>query len=356
MTITEKQVNQALSHVDDPDLGQDLVSLKMIDNIVIDGNKVQFDLVLTTPACPMRNRMREDCINAIHQYISNDVEVQVNLKAKVRNIAPPSELTGVKNTILVASGKGGVGKSTVAANLAVALAKTGARVGLLDADFYGPSIPMMFRLSKVPIQGIERDGKTYMLPVVKYDVQLMSVGFMMEPDKALVWRGPMVSGALKQLATETAWNDVDYLVVDLPPGTGDVQLTVAQSLPVSGAVVVSTPQQVALSDVRRAVEMFRAEEINIPILGFVENMAYFTPAELPENKYYIFGNGGCRRLSEQMNIPLLGEIPLVQSIAEGGDNGEPAALDEKSPEGAAFMHIAGEVAKQLSLIQFNKKK
>ncbi|MBR5665668.1 MAG: Mrp/NBP35 family ATP-binding protein [Bacteroidales bacterium] len=356
MTITEKQVNQALSHVDDPDLGQDLVSLKMIDNIVIDGNKVQFDLVLTTPACPMRNRMREDCINAIHQYISNDVEVQVNLKAKVRNIAPPSELTGVKNTILVASGKGGVGKSTVAANLAVALAKTGARVGLLDADFYGPSIPMMFRLSKVPIQGIERDGKTYMLPVVKYDVQLMSVGFMMEPDKALVWRGPMVSGALKQLATETAWTDVDYLVVDLPPGTGDVQLTVAQSLPVSGAVVVSTPQQVALSDVRRAVEMFRAEEINIPILGFVENMAYFTPAELPENKYYIFGKGGCRRLSEQMNIPLLGEIPLVQSIAEGGDNGEPAALDEKSPEGAAFMHIAGEVAKQLSLIQFNKKK
>lgn len=356
MTITEKQVNQALSHVDDPDLGQDLVSLKMIDNIVIDGNKVQFDLVLTTPACPMRNRMRDDCINAIHQYISNDVEVQVNLKAKVRNIAPPSELTGVKNTILVASGKGGVGKSTVAANLAVALAKTGARVGLLDADFYGPSIPMMFRLSKVPIQGIERDGKTYMLPVVKYDVQLMSVGFMMEPDKALVWRGPMVSGALKQLATETAWNDVDYLVVDLPPGTGDVQLTVAQSLPVSGAVVVSTPQQVALSDVRRAVEMFRAEEINIPILGFVENMAYFTPAELPENKYYIFGKGGCRRLSEQMNIPLLGEIPLVQSIAEGGDNGEPAALDEKSPEGAAFMHIAGEVAKQLSLIQFNKKK
>ncbi len=356
MTITEKQVNQALSHVDDPDLGQDLVTLKMIDNIAIDGNKVSFDLVLTTPACPMRNRMREDCTNAIRQYIGPEVEVQVNLTAKVRGNAPTPELTGVKNTILVASGKGGVGKSTVAANLAVALAKTGARVGLLDADFYGPSIPMMFRLSKVPIQGIERDGKTYMLPVVKYDVQLMSVGFMMEPDKALVWRGPMVSGALKQLATETAWNDVDYLVVDLPPGTGDVQLTVAQSLPVSGAVVVSTPQQVALSDVRRAVEMFRAEEINIPILGFVENMAYFTPAELPENKYYIFGKGGCRRLSEQMNIPLLGEIPLVQSIAEGGDNGEPAALDEKSPEGAAFMHIAEEVAKQLSLIQFNKKK
>lgn len=356
MKITEKQVTDALSHVNDPDLGQDLVTLKMIENIAIDGNRVSFDLVLTTPACPMRNRMKEDCTNAIHQHIGADVDVQVNLTAKVRDNAPSSELTGVKNTILVASGKGGVGKSTVAANLAVALAKTGARVGLLDADFYGPSIPMMFRLSKVPIQGIERDGKTFMLPVVKYDVQLMSVGFMMDPDKALVWRGPMVSGALKQLATETAWNDVDYLVVDLPPGTGDVQLTVAQSLPVSGAVVVSTPQQVALADVRRAVEMFRADEINIPVLGFVENMAYFTPAELPGNKYYIFGQGGCRRLSEQMNIPLLGEIPIVQSIAEGGDNGEPAALDEKSPEGAAFMRMAEEVAKQLSLIQYKNKR
>ncbi|MBP5614051.1 MAG: Mrp/NBP35 family ATP-binding protein, partial [Bacteroidales bacterium] len=313
MNITEKQVNQALSHVEDPDLGQDLVTLKMIDNIVIEGNKVQFDLVLTTPACPMRNQMREACIQAIRQHIGPEVEVQVNLTARMRQAAPHSELTGVKNTILVASGKGGVGKSTVAANLAVALAKSGARVGLLDADFYGPSIPMMFRLSKMPIEGIERDGKTFMLPVVKYGVQLMSVGFLMEPNKALIWRGPMVAGALKQLATETAWNDVDYLVVDLPPGTGDVQLTIAQSLPVSGAVVVSTPQQIALSDVIRAVEMFQAKEINIPILGFVENMAYFTPAELPDHKYYIFGREGCRRLSEQMQIPLLGEIPLVQS-------------------------------------------
>lgn len=354
MELTVKQVTDALSHVEDPDLGQDLVSLKMIDNIVIEGNKVGFDLVLTTPACPMRNKMKEECIAAIHQYVDAHVEVNVNLTAKVRQSAPESELTGVKNVILVASGKGGVGKSTVAANLAVALSKTGARVGLLDADFYGPSVPMMFQLAKQPIQGIERDGKTFMLPVVKYGVQLMSIGFMMEPNKALIWRGPMVAGALKQLATETAWNDVDYLVVDLPPGTGDVQITIAQSLPVSGAVVVSTPQQIALSDVIRAVEMFQAPEINIPILGFVENMAYFTPAELPDNKYYIFGKNGCRNLSEQMNLPFLGEIPLVQSITEGGDNGEPVALNENSPEGAAFMRMACEVAKQLSMVQHKK--
>lgn len=354
MEFTVKQVTDALSHVNDPDLGQDLVSLKMIDNIVIDGNKVGFDLVLTTPACPMRHKMKDECIAAIHQYVDAGIEVSVNLTAKVRPINKPSELTGVKNTILVASGKGGVGKSTVAANLAVALAKTGARVGLLDADFYGPSVPMMFQLGKQAIQGIEKDGKTLMLPVMKYGIQLMSVGFMMDPNKALIWRGPMVSGALKQLATETAWDDVDYLVVDLPPGTGDVQITIAQSLPVSGAVVVSTPQQIALADVIRAVEMFQAPEINIPILGFVENMAYFTPAELPGNKYYIFGKNGCKNLSEQMNIPLLGEIPLVQSISEGGDSGEPVALDENTPEGAAFMQMAGEVAKQLSIVQHRK--
>lgn len=354
MEFTVKQVTDALSHVNDPDLGQDLVSLKMIDNIAIEGNKVEFDLVLTTPACPMRHKMKDECVAAIHRYVDESIEVNVKLTAKVRSMDKPSELTGVKNTILVASGKGGVGKSTVAANLAVALAKSGARVGLLDADFYGPSVPMMFQLTKQSIQGIERDGKTYMLPVVKYGIQLMSIGFMMDPNKALIWRGPMVSGALKQLATETAWNDVDYLVVDLPPGTGDVQITIAQSLPVSGAVVVSTPQQIALSDVIRAVEMFQAPEINIPILGFVENMAYFTPAELPENKYYIFGKNGCKKLSEQMNIPLLGEIPLVQSIAEGGDNGEPVALNENTPEGAAFLQMAGEVAKQLSIAQHKK--
>ncbi len=348
--LNETSVKEALSHVNDPDLGRDLVSLNMIDNIVIQGKKVSFNLVLTTPACPMRNQMREECVAAIRQHFGDEVEVEVNLTAQVKAAASDkTALTGVKNVILVASGKGGVGKSTVAANLAVALAKSGARTGLLDADFYGPSIPMMFQLGQQQIMGAEKDGKTMMLPVVRYDVQLMSVGFMMDPSKALVWRGPMVSSALKQLAAETAWDRVDYLVVDLPPGTGDVQLTIAQSLPVSGAVIVSTPQQVALADVIRAVEMFQAPEIHIPILGFVENMAYFTPAELPDNKYYIFGKNGCRNLATRMGIPFLGEIPLVQSITEGGDAGEPVALREDTAEGRAFHQLAGEVAKQLAM-------
>ena len=350
MELTTSSVEQALRQVNDPDLGQDLVSLKMIDHITVQGRTVSFDLVLTTPACPMRQQMKSECVDAIHRLIGEDVQVNVNLTANVKaNDSGKIPLNGVKNIILVASGKGGVGKSTVAANLAVALARMGARTGLLDADFYGPSIPIMFQLGQEQIMGVEKEGKTMMLPMVKYDVQLMSVGFMMDPSKALVWRGPMVSSALKQLATETAWDNVDYLVVDLPPGTGDVQLTIAQSLPVSGAVIVSTPQQVALADVIRAVEMFRADEIKIPILGFVENMAYFTPAELPQNKYYIFGKGGCRNLASQMNIPFLGEIPLVQSIAEGGDAGEPIALNEESPEGKAFYRMAGEVAKQLAI-------
>lgn len=353
MKITKEQVSQALSHVNDPDLGRDLVSLQMIENIQTAEGKVSFDLVLTTPACPMRNQMKTECIAAIRQYIGEEVEVEVRLTSKARP-AVSADLSGVQHVILVASGKGGVGKSTVAANLAVALAKSGARTGLLDADFYGPSIPIMFQLGQQPIQGVEKDGKTLMLPVEKYGVQLMSIGFMMDPKRALVWRGPMVSGALKQLATETAWQEVDYLVVDLPPGTGDVQLTIAQSFPVSGAIVVSTPQEVALSDVRRAVEMFKAPELHIPILGFVENMAYFTPAELPDHKYYIFGKNGCKKLSEEMQLPLLGEIPLVQSIAEGGDSGVPVALDEHSPEGEAFMRMASEVIRRVSVVQYNK--
>ena len=242
----------------------------------------------------------------------------------------------------MASGKGGVGKSTVAVNLAVSLAKTGARVALVDADIYGPSIPIMFDVSSQDVYGEEHDGKTYMMPIEKYGIKLMSVGFLVDPDKAIVWRGPMASNALKQIVTETWWEEIDYLVVDMPPGTGDIQLTIAQTLPVSGAIIVSTPQQVALADVVRGVEMFRNENINIPVLGFVENMAYFTPAELPNNKYYIFGNGGCRKLAEKMGIELLGEIPLVQSIAESGDSGKPVSLwsDESTPESDAFMQLA----------------
>lgn len=355
MKITNTQVEIALSHVDDPDLKQSLTQLGMIQNIVTSDNTVAFDLVLTTPACPMKQKMKDDCIEAIHNYIDPAIDVTVNFKAKVLPAINKNDMfPGVKNIIVVASGKGGVGKSTVAVNLAIALANSGAKVGLVDADCYGPSIPIMFDLKREDIMGEEHNGKMYMLPIEKYGIKLMSIGFMVDPNKALVWRGPMASNAVKQMLTDTYWGEIDYLVVDMPPGTGDIQLTIAQVLPVSGAVIVSTPQQVALADVVRGVEMFLNNDIKIPVLGFVENMAYFTPAELPNNKYYIFGKQGCRALADEMNIPLLGEIPLVQSIAENGDKGTPTALDSQSPEGKAFTELAQNVAKELSIINAKK--
>ena len=326
--ITTTQIEMALGHVNDPDLGRSLTELGMIENIKVDGLKVSFDLVLTTPACPMKKKMSDDCINAIHEMVDRNAEVEINLTSRPQP-DPKEEFAeffkNIHHIIAVASGKGGVGKSTVAANLAVSLAKTGAKVALVDADIYGPSIPIMFNIQDEEVYGHHVDDKTYMLPIERYGIKLMSVGFFVDPTKALAWRGPMASGALKQILTETWWDEIDYMVVDMPPGTGDIQLTLAQTIPVSGAIIVSTPQQVALADVVRGVELFRNENVNIPVLGFVENMAWFTPAELPNNKYYIFGNGGCRKLAEEMSIPLLGEIPLVQSIAESGDNGKPVA-------------------------------
>jgi len=352
--ITSTMIEMALSHVNDPDLGRSLIELGMIENIAIDGKKVSFDLVLTTPACPMKKRMSDDCVNAIHEYVDREAEVTVNLTSRqVEQPDPHSLMPGVKKVIVVASGKGGVGKSTVSVNLAVSLAKTGASVGLMDADIYGPSIPIMFNLGQEDVIGENHDGKTYMLPIEKYGIKLMSIGFLVDPDKALAWRGPMASGALKQLATETWWGDIDYLVVDMPPGTGDVQLTLAQTLPVTGAIIVSTPQQVALADVVRGVELFRNPALNIPVLGFVENMAYFTPAELPDNKYYIFGKEGCKKLAAEMNMPLLGEIPLVQCIAESGDSGKPVSLwsDTETPESKAFMDLAENTIRELCKIE-----
>jgi len=354
--ITTTQIEMALSHVNDPDLGQSLTSLGMIENIKVDGMKVSFDLVLTTPACPMKKKMSDDCINAIHELVDRNAEVEINLTSRPQ--PDPKEefkevFKNIHHIIAVASGKGGVGKSTVAANLAVSLAKTGAKVALVDADIYGPSIPIMFGISEEEVYGHKVGEKTYMLPIERYGIKLMSVGFFVDATKALAWRGPMASGALKQILTETWWDEIDYMVVDMPPGTGDIQLTLAQTIPVSGAIIVSTPQQVALADVVRGVELFRNEAVNIPVLGFVENMAWFTPAELPNNKYYIFGNGGCRKLAGEMGIPLLGEIPLVQSIAESGDSGKPAALfdpaNTKDPVREAFDLLAqntiGEICK-----------
>lgn len=357
MSITKTQIEMALSHVNDPDLGRNLIELGMIENIAIEGLKVTFDLVLTTAGCPMKQRMSDDCVKAIHEYVDRNADVTVNLTTrKIEQPSPEEMFPNIKHTILVASGKGGVGKSTVAVNLAVSLAKTGAKVGLIDADIYGPSIPIMFNIQQEDIYGEKHGDKTYMVPVEKYNIKLMSVGFLVDTDKAIVWRGPMASGALKQLLTETWWDEIDYLVVDMPPGTGDIQLTIAQTLPVTGAIIVSTPQQVALADVVRGVEMFRNPGIDIPVLGFVENMAYFTPAELPNNKYYIFGKGGCRRLAEEMEIPLLGEIPLVQSIAESGDNGKPVALwsDTSTPESEAFMAVAENTIKEICKLENTK--
>ena len=354
--ITTTQIEMALSHVNDPDLGRSLTELGMIENIKVDGKKVSFDLVLTTPACPMKKRMSDDCVNAIHEYVDRTAEVSINLTSREVKQPDPHELVpGVKNVIVVASGKGGVGKSTVAVNLAISLAKTGASVGLIDADIYGPSIPTMFDLGQEDIVGEQHDGKTYMMPIERYGIKLMSIGFLVDADKALAWRGPMASGALKQLVGETWWGELDYLVVDMPPGTGDVQLTLAQTLPVSGAIIVSTPQQVALADVVRGVELFRNPALDIPVLGFVENMSYFTPAELPDHKYYIFGKEGCKRLAAEMEIPLLGEIPLVQSIAEGSDNGRPVSLwsGTETPESAAFMRLAENTIAQLCKLQVN---
>ncbi len=349
--ITKDNVLKALSHVDDPDLGKDLVTLKMIEDVEVSDRKIAFTLVLTTPACPLKNKMKQDCIDAIRQYIGPDYEVDVKLSSRVttRRGMDSEILKGVKNIIAVASGKGGVGKSTVAANLAIALSRHGSKVGLIDADIYGPSIPLMFNVMDRRPEVIEKEGKTRILPVEQYGISLLSIGFFVDASKALIWRGPMASNALLQLFNDSEWGELDYLVVDLPPGTGDIHLTLAQQLPVSGIAVVTTPQEVALADARKALNMFNTEGIRIPVLGLIENMAYFTPAELPENKYYIFGKEGGKRLAEENQVPFLGSIPLVQSICESGDKGNPVALDPQSPVTRAFDGIAETISQQMAI-------
>lgn len=348
--ITKEQVLHALSHVEEPDLKKDLVTLNMIQHIEILPNKVKFDVVLTTPACPLKGHIEHACRNAIALFIGKDVEVDINMTSRVVS-TESAQLEGIKNIILVSSGKGGVGKSTVAANLGLALAETGAKTGLLDADIYGPSLPIMFGLEGARPESIQTpQGKTKILPLEKFGLKLLSIGFFTDPNQPIPWRGPMATSAIKQLFGDTHWGDLDYLVVDMPPGTGDIHITVAQSYPISGAVIVTTPQHVALADAIKGIGMYQMEGINIPILGVVENMSYFTPAELPSNRYYIFGKDGGKRLSESNNVPFLGEIPLVKAVADAGDNGFPILLDADEPISQAYKEIAGRVAQELSIL------
>lgn len=344
MSVTKEAVLKALSHVDDPDLKKDLVTLNMIKNIEINEAQVKFDVELTTPACPMKDMIQNACINAVKHFVSKDLEVVPNMTSRVTTSREEKDvLPGVKNIIAVASGKGGVGKSTVAVNLARSLAKTGASVGVLDADIYGPSMPTMFGLQGQKPGQV--DGK--MEPLVKDGIKVISIGFLVDESQAIVWRGPMASSAIKQFTTDVNWGDLDYLILDLPPGTGDIHLTIAKQVPVSGAVVVTTPQTVALADCKKAVNMFLNPNINVPIFGIVENMSYFSPTDQPDKKYFLFGKDGGKQLAEQFNLPLLGQIPIVEAIRESGDKGE--ALIENDEVTKAYNLLAGELARQVAI-------
>ena len=350
MSVTKEQVLKALSTVEEPDLKKDLVTLNMIRNVIVNEEKISFEVVLTTPACPLKELIKNRCLDAIHRDLGENLTIDINLTADVtssREVSTPT-LPKVKNIIAIASGKGGVGKSTVSTNLAIALAKTGAKVGLIDADIYGPSIPVMFGMEDAKPGVVEEDGKSLVVPLKKYGVEMISIGFLSPAENAIVWRGPMASSALKQFIGDVKWNELDYMLIDLPPGTSDIHLTLVQSVPVTGAVIVTTPQKVALADAQKGVQMFKQPQINVPILGVVENMAYFTPEELPDNKYYIFGQGGGKQLADKHEAPFLGEIPIVQSIRECGDNGAPAALNDNTTA-EAFKNIAENLAQQVAI-------
>jgi ATP-binding protein involved in chromosome partitioning len=353
MNFTTEQVFEKLKMVKHPESGKDIVSLGMVEDLEIDGKNIKFNLVIKNSKDPFAKSLVKSCERTLKFYLDDSLEVTVNTKIQhfeaASFAAPKRPFSGVTNIIGVASGKGGVGKSTIAANLAVSLAKTGASVGLLDADIYGPSVPTMFDLEDAKPVATQENGKTLIQPIEKYGVKIISIGFFVEPDKALIWRGSMATNALNQFMNDGDWGKLDYIVLDMPPGTGDIHLTLVQAIGITGVVIVSTPQKVALADARKGVSMFAQKDINVPVLGLVENMAYFTPEECPENKYYIFGKDGAKNLAEEMNVPLLAQIPLVQGIMEAGDNGKPIALDADNPMGQAFRKLADNVIKQTEI-------
>ena len=353
MKFNKEDILKALETITVAGEGKNMVESGAVKNIMTFADEVIVDLEISTPALHIKKRAKSDIIKTIKEKVSQDAKVIVNIKIEVPiqpanpNLIKGKKIPGIKNIIAVASGKGGVGKSTITANLAVTLSKMGYKVGVLDADIYGPSIPMMFDVINERPLSKTIDGKSKMKPVENYGVSILSIGFFTTPEQAVIWRGPMASKALNQLIFDAAWGDLDYMLIDLPPGTGDIHLSIMQSMPITGAVVVSTPQAVALADARRGVSMFQQDNIQVPVLGIIENMAYFTPEELPENKYYIFGKEGAKNLSNDLNIPFLGEIPLVQSIREAGDNGRPAALQENTTLSDAFEKLTKGVIKEL---------
>jgi ATP-binding protein involved in chromosome partitioning len=353
MKYSKEDILKALSGVQDPDLKKDLVTLNMIKDLEIENNTIRFTVVLTTPACPLKEKIRQDCENAIINLAGKEVDLQITMSSSVTSLRDNAPLLpGVKNIIAIASGKGGVGKSTVTSNLAVALAQAGAKVGIIDADIFGPSMPVMFNCEREQPEVKVINGKSYIIPLEHYGVKLMSIGFLSPPDSAVIWRGPMASAALKQFISDAIWGELDYLLIDLPPGTSDIHLTLVQTVPVTGAVIVTTPQKVALADAMKGLAMFKQPQINVPVLGVVENMAYFTPEELPDNKYYIFGKDGGKNLAEKYDVPLLGQIPLVQGIRESGDSGLPAVMKE-GVSAKAFKDLAETLARQIAIRNAN---
>ncbi len=349
MTIDPNKILQALSMIPDPVSGQDLVKMNMVQDLKVEGNHVNFTLVLSSLNIEQKSELNFECIGIIQKLYP---QAEVNIHMMARNQAAPqatSALPQVKNIIAVASGKGGVGKSTISSNLALALHQLGAKVGLIDADVYGPSIPTMFGLQNQRPKMQQLYGQPKMLPIEVYGIYVISIGCIVEPEQAIVLRGPRLGGIIKQFISDVLWPDLDYLVIDLPPGTGDVQLTLVQTVPVTGAILVTTPQEVALADATKAMNMFLLPNVNVPILGVVENMSWFTPAELPNNKYYIFGQGGGKILAKKSNSVLLGQVPIVQSIRESGDEGKPIVLQQQHPAAEAFMKIAKSTVQQLAI-------